>query len=109
MRLARKNYGTYASEMYREGFHHADDMYIDEFTGYKYAKGQMTWLIEKGERLPETCPKKVSISVSRSFKMGESREIGAVLVGCLDDKAPQRYQDDCKISVQISTSVPPSK
>jgi len=71
-------------------------MYIDEFTGGKYAKGQMTWLIGKGERLPESFPKKASISVSMSFKKGESREIGGVLVGCDAETAPQRYRDDCK-------------
>ena len=71
-------------------------MYIDEFTGGKYAKGQMTWLIDKGERLPESYPKKASISISRSFKKGETREIGGVLVGCDAEEAPQRYRDDCK-------------
>ena len=102
MRLARKHYGTYASEIFRPGFHHADDMYIDEFTGSKYAKSQMTWLIEKGERLPESFPKKVSISVARSFKKGETREIGGVLVGCDAETAPQRYRDDCKDPLKIS-------
>ncbi|KAH8659361.1 hypothetical protein BGZ60DRAFT_382721 [Tricladium varicosporioides] len=113
VRLARKHYGTYASEVYRPSFHHPDDMYIDELTGSKYAKGQMTWLIDKGERLPESFPKKASISVSRSFKKGEPREIGGVLVGCDEEEAPQRYRHQsayniCRVSADIN-HVPDSK
>jgi hypothetical protein len=71
-------------------------MYQDQFTGARYAKGQMTWLIEKGERLPEGTPKKVGIECCCKFKSKEDREFGAVLVGCDDDDAPRRYADKRK-------------
>jgi len=66
-------------------------MYIDEYDGCKYAKGQMTWLVAKGERLGESAPKKAFIEVYRQFRPGEDRTFGAVLVGCDEDDAPQRY------------------
>jgi hypothetical protein len=93
VRLARKHYGTYASEPYIAGVHDPEDMYIDEFTGSRYAKAQMTWLIEKGERLPESTPKKVSIECACRFKTTGDRDFGAVLVGCDEDLAPKRYRD----------------
>jgi hypothetical protein len=96
VRLARKYYGTYASEPFNRLIHDASDMYEDQFTGARYAKGQMTWLVEKGERLPEAIPKKVGIECCCKFKNKEDREFGAVLVGCDDDEAPRRYADNRK-------------
>jgi hypothetical protein len=66
-------------------------MYIDEYEGIKYAKGQMTWLVSKGERLPENKPKTASIGCCAQFRPGEDRTFGAFLVGCDEDDAPQRY------------------
>jgi hypothetical protein len=71
-------------------------MYQDEFTGARYAKGQMTWLVDKGERLPEKTPKKASIECSTRFRKQEDKEFAAVLVGCDDDDAPRRYADNSK-------------
>lgn len=96
VRLARKHYGTPVSVPYIAGVHNAADMYIDELTGSKYARGQMRWLVDKGERLPETSPKKVSILCSCSFKRTEDRTFGAVLVGCDEDEVPSRYAHDGK-------------
>ena len=93
VRLARKYYGTYASEPFNPRIHDPNDEYRDEFTNARYAKGQMTWLIDKGERLPESTPKKASIECSCRFRKKEDREFGAVLVGCDDDDAPRRYAD----------------
>lgn len=102
VRLARKHYGTYASEPFRPSIHHIDDMYTDEFTGAKFAKAQMTWLVDKGERLPELVPKKVSIEVAKSFKKTDARECGAVLVGCDEDVAPRRYADKSEPSTNLA-------
>jgi hypothetical protein len=75
------------------GVHDPDDAYIDEFSGKKYARGQMTWLVSRGERLPEAIPKVVSIEVGCKFKKTDSRDFGAVLVGCDDENPPSRYAD----------------
>ncbi|KAH7141116.1 hypothetical protein EDB81DRAFT_692772 [Dactylonectria macrodidyma] len=100
VRLARKFYGTPTSTPYIAGIHHEDDAYIDEYTGRKYAKGQMNWLIEKGDRLPEgNNPKTLSIRVCSHFTAGEDRSISAVLVGCSEDSAPKRFADDSAVIV----------
>ncbi|ORY18798.1 hypothetical protein BCR34DRAFT_472752 [Clohesyomyces aquaticus] len=113
VRLARKHYGTPISVPYRAGIHNAVDMYTDEFTGTKYAKGQMRWMVEKGERLPESNPKKASIECCCTFKKSDDREFGAVLVGCDEEVAPKRYADDsayviCRVRADLS-KVPESK
>ncbi|KAF2463990.1 actin-like ATPase domain-containing protein [Lindgomyces ingoldianus] len=113
VRLARKHYGTPVCTPYKPGIHNAADMYVDEFTGSKYAKGQMRWIVDKGERLPESSPKKVSIECSCTFKKSEDREFGAILVGCDADAAPARYAHEtayniCRVRADLST-VPESK
>ncbi|KAF2685161.1 actin-like ATPase domain-containing protein [Lentithecium fluviatile CBS 122367] len=107
VRLARKHYGTPISQLFREGVHHPDDAYISELTGMKYAKSQMCWLVDKGERLPEDTPKKVSIECCCNFKLTDDREFGAVLVGCNEDDAPKRYVHDdayniCRVRADLS-------
>jgi len=97
MRLARKHYGTYTSQRFMQGVHHPDDAYIDKITGLKYARGQMNWLVKKGERLPEDSPRKVYIECFAEFKMDDDREFGAQLVGCDADEAPRRYAEDSKL------------
>ena len=96
MRIARKHYGTPTSRSFNPRIHDQADLYQDEYTGIKMAKRQMNWMVEKGECLPEDIPKTISIDVCTHFTANESREVGAVLVGCVEDSAPQRYQDDSK-------------
>lgn len=102
VRLARKHYGTYASERFISGIHDPQDKYKDEYTGVDYAKGQMTWLVNKGERLPEFSPKKASIEVCQKFKKFEELQVGAVLVGCDEDVPPKRYADKSMFPLQLS-------
>lgn len=93
VRLSRKHYGTYASETFVPGVHDPQDSYIDRFDGRRMAKGQMTWLVDKGERLPEASPKIAEIELGAQFKRTDNRLFGAVLVGCDDDVPPRRYAD----------------
>jgi hypothetical protein len=68
VRLARRHYGTPISKQFNPRIHNPADEYTDPLTGTRYAKGQMSWLVEKGERLQEAKPKKVSIECSCKFK-----------------------------------------
>ena len=97
IRLSRKHYGTYASEAFIPGVHDPKDAYHDRFTGKRYAKGQMTWMVEKGERLSEDDPKIATIELAAEFKLSDDRLFGAVLVGCDDDDAPRRYADNSEL------------
>ncbi|KAH8898759.1 actin-like ATPase domain-containing protein [Thozetella sp. PMI_491] len=102
VRLARKFYGTPVSRLYNPDLHIEADAYIDEYTGRKMAKGQMVWLTEKGDRLPEDIPKTFEIQVSSHFTYLEEKEIGAQLCACTEDAAPRRYaHDDVKVICKV--------
>ncbi|KAK0726065.1 hypothetical protein B0H67DRAFT_480099 [Lasiosphaeris hirsuta] len=107
VRLARKHYGTAAAEPFRPSVHHPDDMIISEITGRKLARGQMTWLCERGDRLSEAHPKTIGIEVSRMFEPHEEREVAGVLVGCSEDVPPKRFADPaaqviCRVRADFS-------
>lgn len=78
-------------------------MYIDEYTGRKMAKGQMAWLVEKRDRLPEENPKTLTIDVSANFSLDEERELGAILAGCSEDMAPSRFADESRLPFVFSS------
>jgi hypothetical protein len=87
---------------YNPAIHDPEDRYVDEYDGRARARGQMRWLVDKGERMPEKNPKVASIECSVSFRLDEERAFGAVLVGCEEDVAPTRYADDSEFAC-IST------
>jgi hypothetical protein len=99
VRLSRKHYGTPVSVPFNPRIHDTRDRYVDEYDGRTYAKGQMRWLVDKGERLPEQNPKIASIECSASFRVDEEKAFGAVLVGCDKDDAPRRYADDSEFAI----------
>ncbi|KAK4161725.1 hypothetical protein QBC43DRAFT_357267 [Cladorrhinum sp. PSN259] len=107
VRLSRKFYGTPTAEAWRPSVHHPDDMFIDDITGRKMARGQMTWLVDMGDRLPEDTPRVLSLEVSRMFEAEDEREVGATLVGCGEENAPRRFADDsaqviCRVRADFS-------
>ncbi|KAK6499972.1 hypothetical protein TWF481_010329 [Arthrobotrys musiformis] len=113
VRLARKFYGTPVSTPFHPGIHTLDEIYPDRLTGIPMAAGQMSWLSEKGARLPEDKPRTISIDVSWNFQAGQNRHIDAVLVGCSEDTAPRRYADPaaqliCRVHADLS-SIPLSQ
>lgn len=96
VRLSRKFYGTPLSRAFDPDVHSSQDAYTDEHTGLRLARGQMAWLVNKDERLPEKDPKVISIGVMQHFGYDEDRRIGAILCGCSEDVAPTRYAHDGK-------------
>jgi hypothetical protein len=102
VRLARQHYGAAASEPWNPRIHHQEDFHVDELTGGKYASGQMTWLCDKGDRLPESSPRTISLDVCKHFEALDERECGAQLFGCDLDVAPSRVRDRGKIMPQSS-------
>ncbi len=96
VRLSRKFYGTPVSRLFNPSIHSEADMYINENTGRRMAKGQMAWLVEKKERLSEDQPKVLTIDVSANFTPDEDRELGAILAVCSEDVAPARFAHDGK-------------
>ncbi len=108
VRLSRKFYGTPVSRIFDPDVHSVEDAYTDDYTGCRMARGQMAWLVDKADRLPEDDPKAMSIRVSAHFTYDEPREVGAVLCGCTEDVAPTRFAHDGKpvLLLQYQDTIP---
>ena len=94
VRLARKHWGTPASELYDSARHLLADRYVDGLTSDVRARGQMQWLIQKGDRLPENRPKRVTIDLFQHFGTTDQRVAIGVLAESADDEAPKRFDAD---------------
>ncbi|KAI9890224.1 MAG: hypothetical protein M1814_004386 [Vezdaea aestivalis] len=99
LRLCRLHYGTPVSRKFVPGIHNPDDSYVDEHTGERMARGQMSWMVSKGHPLPTNAPKRVSIDCSTKFDENESRTFSARLVSANTEIAPPRYMDEASIPV----------
>ncbi|KAF8249042.1 actin-like ATPase domain-containing protein [Wilcoxina mikolae CBS 423.85] len=113
VRMCRRHYGTPVSQSWDPYIHDEDDAYTDELTNAKMARGQMKWLLEKGDTLNASEPKRAAIECCRTFKPSDSRMFGAQLAACDENFAPRRYQDNsvyniCRLRADLS-SVPTSK
>jgi hypothetical protein len=101
MRKCRRHYGTPASEPFNAFKHSEEDAYIDEHTGEKYAKGQMTWLINKGDPLLSASPRHAEVELCRTFGFTDSRVFKARLAESTEEIAPRRYEDDGKCLIPL--------
>jgi len=114
LRLCRRHYGTPVAEVFSPlRGHIEEDSFIEEYTGEKMARGQMHWLLSKGQGLTNGSPKRASIDCIRTFSATESRMWQARLVACDEDDAPKRYMHNsaynvCTVHADL-TSVPLEK
>jgi hypothetical protein len=94
MRKCRRNYGISVSQSFSSFRHSEDDAYFDPFDGEKKAKGQMTWLLKKGDMLLSNKPKHAEIDICRRFGLKDNRVFESKLVAFDDDDPPpQRYAE----------------
>lgn len=93
-RLARKHYGTPVSSRYNPKLHGPNEWHIDRYTNEKMVSGEMSWLGNKGERLPEDDKKTISIILHSHHDLEEIRVISSELVGCSADEAPRKRLDE---------------
>ncbi|KAH0564764.1 hypothetical protein GP486_001847 [Trichoglossum hirsutum] len=113
VRRCRYHYGTPVSQPFNPTKHIAKDAYIDKLTGERLAKGQMRWLLSKGDALSASKPRRVAIECCRTFTPDEDRHFGAQIAYCMKDDAPSRFMDDdviplCTVKADLS-DVPESK
>lgn len=101
-RLARRHYGTYIHERFIQGVHIEEDAFNDRFTGEKRARGQMVWLLGKGERLPEVNAKTMTIDLYFRFGIDDDKMGSCRIVSSESDKAPKRYADEGKSTEEYS-------
>ncbi|KAF8541822.1 hypothetical protein BDD12DRAFT_803390 [Trichophaea hybrida] len=113
LRLCRRHYGTPLSKSWDPFKHHPDDFYIHAHKRTRMARGQMSWLLGKGDILSATDPKRASIDCCTTFKRGERRFWRIHLAACDDDSASERFSESStyivgSLKADLS-SVPESK
>jgi len=93
MRKCQRHYGLSVSQPFSAYKHSEDDRYTDPWDGECKARGQMVWLINKGDAISSKEPKCASITLCRKFGRNDPRIFKTTLVSCDDEVAPQRFAD----------------
>ncbi|KLU92190.1 hypothetical protein MAPG_11136 [Magnaporthiopsis poae ATCC 64411] len=88
VRLSRAFFGAPLNARFDPSKHSPLCSYICPFTGQKMASGQMSWLLNKSERLPESDPKVIKLAACVRFFTTQQARASARLVTCGEDVAP---------------------
>lgn len=88
MRLSRAFFGPVLSLVFNPFEHDEVFAYTCAFTGRKMASNQMSWLLKKSERLPESDPKVIKLEVHHHFATTQGARMSAKLMSCSADVAP---------------------
>jgi hypothetical protein len=103
MRKCRRHYGVSTSQPFSAFKHSEHDSDIDPFDGERKARGQMTWLLKKGDALLSNKPTHASIELCRKFGLKDTRVFRTNVLACDEDAAPKRYAEATN-SMSLSSS-----
>jgi hypothetical protein len=84
-RKSRRHYGTEYCPRYEHSKHKSTDAFTDEHDGLMYARGQVSWLIAKGQDLHASEPTHATTRMLYSYWPGQSRTGISTLMACDED------------------------
>jgi hypothetical protein len=92
-RTLQHHYGVSTSQPFSAVIHSNEDLYTDPMDGKRKAKGQITWLLRRGDPIPENQIRQASLNICRRFREDDPRifNIEVVMLGA--DDAPQRMAE----------------
>lgn len=93
IRKCRRHYGVSVSQPFSSFKHAEENAYVDPFDGERKSRGQMIWLLKKGDALLSNQPKHASIDICRKFGLKDSRVFQTNLIACDYDDAPTHYAE----------------
>ena len=93
IRKCRRHYGVSVSQPFSSFKHAEENVYVDPFDGERKSRGQMIWLLKKGDALFSNQPKHASIEICRKFGLKDSRVFQTNLIACDYDDAPKHYAE----------------
>ncbi len=92
MTACRRSYGVSIRMLFSAVIHHPDDLERDPLTKVAMAKGQLIWIIQKGDLILSTQPKEVTGLFPVSFTETGSRK-GSIPIYAYDyDDLPERLE-----------------
>ncbi|KAL4789394.1 actin-like ATPase domain-containing protein [Aspergillus venezuelensis] len=86
---SRRHYGFSWGIPFREGIDRESDSYLTAFTGEKYVKGVMKWMIAKGDKYAQGYADSVALTVESNMK--RTRKHFVNLYACDKSTRPERY------------------
>jgi hypothetical protein len=89
-RKSRRHYGTGCSQPFKYRKHRAADAYINDYTGTKYARDQVSWLVKKAQDMHTSKATHMKTTIRSDFWPDEKRKTTWKLLACNEDDAPQR-------------------
>jgi hypothetical protein len=89
----QKSYGISMSKQYTKRLFSDQDKQTDTITNQIYAKGQLTWLLRKGDMLQPNKPRSFIEEVCWYFVEGQDRYVSVPIYEYLDDDVPMRYEN----------------
>ncbi|KAL5404077.1 hypothetical protein PMIN04_012661 [Paraphaeosphaeria minitans] len=102
-RKCRRHYGTLCHQTFIAGYHSEHEAYICQFTGSKMAKGQVSWLLKKGQSLSSTETPHAKLQMSCYFWRHEIRKMDVDLQATDVDRAPNKKTKVRSISIKVQT------
>ncbi|KAH6613153.1 hypothetical protein C7974DRAFT_368945 [Boeremia exigua] len=91
-RKCRRHYGTGCDQAFVPGKHREVDSYICQYSGIKKARGQIAWLLEKGQDLPTSKSAHAKLPMYSTFGPNVSRKVQIPLWAADSDQAPNRQK-----------------
>ena len=93
IRKCRRHYGVSVSQPFSSFKHAEENAYVDPFDGERKSRGQMIWLLKKGDAILSNQPKHASIEICRKFGLKDNRVFQTSLIACDYDDAPKHYAE----------------
>lgn len=101
MKTCPRSYGLILNHVYSGSRHDHRDYYTDSLTNRVMAKGQLTWLILRGDLLLSDARKEVEKEVAFSFRETDNRTYKLPIYEYPDDDIPDRFETSQEGIVEI--------
>jgi hypothetical protein len=92
MKSCEKSYGLKLDHQFTGRTHDRRDHYEDTMTGHVMAKGQLTWLIRRGDLVLSDVPKVVEKVIAFNFMRADDRNFALPVYEYSDDDIPDRFE-----------------
>jgi hypothetical protein len=101
MKACPRSYGIKLNSSYSGAKHDKRDHYTDVLTNNVMAKGQLIWLIRKGDLLLSDAPKETEKDIAFNFKETDKKSFQIPIYMYADDDIPDRFDNAKEGKVQI--------
>jgi hypothetical protein len=92
VQMCARSFGISITSAFTRRLHDNRDVYIHAVTGKVEAKGQIVWLVKKGDLLLPKEPRTMEHFLQWNFAEGKERRVSLPVFQYPDDDLPDRYE-----------------